>query len=135
MYGEIRRGEAACPRCAHGLFLAGGPTIANTAPSACAVCGSEFLYWQKDFNQKAGCALVALGAALVPWTYGLSLAVMALVDFVLYQLLPRVSVCYVCKARYRGVPPHPDHRPFDLQTAQTYEARSAHWAEGKLGPG
>lgn len=98
------------------------------------VCGGGFLYWQKDFNQKLGCALVAFGAIFVPWTYGLSLAVMALVDFVLYQFLPRVSVCYICKARYRGVPPHPDHKPFDLLTAQTYEARAMNWAEGKLRP-
>jgi len=59
---------------------------------------------------------------------------MALVDLILYRTLPRVSVCYICKARYRGVPPHPDHLPFDLMTAQTYEARSVHWAEGKLRP-
>jgi hypothetical protein len=59
---------------------------------------------------------------------------MALLDFVLYQFLPRVSVCYICKASYRGVPPHADHRPFDLVTAQTYEARGVNWAEGKLRP-
>jgi len=98
------------------------------------VCASDFLYWQKDFNQKLGCALVLLGALFVPWTYGISVAVMALADLILYQLLPRVSVCYICKARYRGMPPHPDHAPFELMTAQTYEARSANWAAGKIPP-
>jgi len=134
MEGEIAAREAPCPRCGEVLAFQGGPEIGPTAPAVCVVCGSCFLYWQKDFNQKAGCALVALGAALTPWTYGLSLAFMALVDFVLYQFLPRVSVCYICRARYRGVPPHPDHAVFDLLTAQTYEARAVNWAEGKLHP-
>ncbi|MBI3448344.1 MAG: hypothetical protein HY049_05440 [Acidobacteria bacterium] len=78
--------------------------------------------------------MVALGAVLTPWTYGISLAVMALLDFILYQFLPRVSVCYVCKACFRGVPPHPAHGPYELLTAQTYEARAVNWAEGKLPP-
>lgn len=78
--------------------------------------------------------MVAFGAVLTPWTYGLSLAFMALVDFVLYQILPRVSVCYICKARYCGVPPNPAHGPYELLTAQTYEARAVNWAEGKLPP-
>jgi len=59
---------------------------------------------------------------------------MALLDFILYQFLPKVAVCYVCKARYRGIPPRPDHRPFELITAQTYEARAVNWAEGKIAP-
>ncbi len=74
------------------------------------------------------------GALLVPWTWGLSLAVVALIDLLLYQALPRVSVCYVCRARYRGLPPHPGHAPFNLAMAQRREARARNWAEGKLRP-
>jgi len=123
-----------CARCGEAIPLAGGPAPSETAPDTCHVCGSRLFYWQKDFNQKIGCALVALGAALVPWTYGISLAVLALVDLIFYRILPRVSVCYICKARYRGLPPSPDHGPFDLVTAQTYEARSLNWAGGKIRP-
>lgn len=127
-------GSADCSTCGERIALARRYEPVPTAPETCAVCGSERLYWRKDFNQKLGCALIALGAVLTPWTYGLSLAALALVDLVLYQRLPRVTVCYVCGATYRGVPPHPSHRPFDLMTAQTCEARAIHWAEGRLRP-
>jgi hypothetical protein len=106
----------------------------GTAPAVCRICGSPHLYWQKDFDQRIGCAAIGLGAVLVPWTYGISLAVLALADLLLYRLLPRVAVCYVCRARYRGVPPHPGQRPFDLVTAQTYEARALKWSEGTVRP-
>jgi hypothetical protein len=128
------RKRTACPNCQEEIPLAGGDPLTGTAPAACHVCGSGHLYWQKDFNQKLGCLFVAVGAALVPWTYGLSLGVVALIDLGLYRLLPRVSVCYVCKARYRGVPPHADHRPYELVTAQAWEARARNWTEGLVRP-
>jgi hypothetical protein len=123
-----------CGSCEEGIATMGRACLPGEAPVACLVCGSPSLYWQKDFSQKIGCAIVAVGAVLVPWTYGLSLAVVALIDFIMYQMLPRVSVCYVCKARYLGIPPHPEQRPYDLVTAQTYEARAENWADGKLRP-
>jgi len=126
--------EHVCQRCRERLPLAGGKPAGEGAPEVCVVCRSPFLYWQKDFNQKWGCLFVALGAAFVPWTYGMSLAVVAAIDLVLYRLLPRVSVCYVCKARYKGLVPHPRHEPYSLITAQTFEARAQNWAAGSLRP-
>lgn len=99
----------------------------DTAPSRCMVCGDDKFYVQKAFDQRLGCLIVAVGAVLVPWTYGLSLAVCALADLLLYRRLPPLTVCYVCKARYAGYPTHPDHAAYDLMTAQTYEARSLTW--------
>jgi hypothetical protein len=93
----------------------------------CAVCGDDKLYTQKDFDQRLGCLILVVGAALVPWTYGLSMGVCALADLLLYRALPPVTVCYVCKSRYRGLPLNPDHAPFELVTAQTWEARSVNW--------
>lgn len=93
----------------------------------CVVCGDTKFFIQKDFNQKLGCAIVAAGAILVPWTYGLSLAAFALFDLALYSWLPMVTVCYVCSTRYRGLPLNPDHAKYDLMTAQTWEARSLNW--------
>jgi len=93
----------------------------------CIVCGEDKFYVQKAFNQKVGCLIIAAGAALVPWTYGLSLGVCAAVDWLLYKLLPSVTVCYVCRASYGGLPLNPDHRPYDLMTAQTWEARALMW--------
>ena len=54
-------------------------------------------------------------------------AVCALLDLALYLWLPMIAVCYVCGARYAGLPLSPDHAPYDLMTAQTYEARSHNW--------
>ncbi|MFQ5700239.1 MAG: hypothetical protein ACE5HU_00155 [Acidobacteriota bacterium] len=124
-------GQVQCRNCSARLALqrpdqprAGEPV------SACTVCGNDGLFIQKQFNQKAGCLIVGLGAALVPWTYGLSLAVCALVDFLLYRVLPLTTVCYVCDTRYLDTPVNPDHKPYDLLTAQTFEPRSLHWRAG-----
>lgn len=91
------------------------------------MCGEDKLYLVKDFDQRIGCLIVAAGAALVPWTYGLSLAVCALADLLLYRSLPMIAACYVCGARFQGHPAGPDLRPYDLMTAQTYEARALAW--------
>jgi hypothetical protein len=123
-----------CPRCGESIPLAGGTPPEGSAPRICLVCGCPDLHWRKDFPQKAGCLIVLAGAALVPWTWGLSLAVVALVDLILYRALPKVAVCYVCRARYRGVPPHPSQGPYDLLTAQRREARALDWREGRLRP-
>ena len=121
-----------CIGCGAGIKMARNEPLQESAPAVCLVCNSPHLYWQKDFNQKLGCLLFALGAVFAPWTYFMSLMAMALLDLILYKLLPRVSVCYICKARYRKVPPHIDHLPFELITAQTWEARSENWTAGKL---
>ena len=90
------------------------------APSAdatvekCAVCGCDELYVQKDFNRATGIALVVLGAVFVPWTYGLSLLGVTIVDFALYYRLKSVTVCYGCRSVYRGYGLNPAHNPFDL---------------------
>ncbi len=96
-------------------------------PVRCVVCGDDKLYIQKDINQKVGCLVVGIGALLVPWTYGLSLALCALIDYILYRLLPSITVCYVCGSRYRGLPLPANAGPYDLVTAQTYEARAINW--------
>jgi predicted RNA-binding Zn-ribbon protein involved in translation (DUF1610 family) len=90
----------------------------------CAVCGNEHFYVQKDFDQRIGCAVIAVGAALTPWTYGLSLAVCALIDLILHRRLPDVAKCYVCKATYRGGARNPAHEPFDLHRLERYEAEA-----------
>lgn len=125
----IDRDGTLCRRCRRRLPVSQPEVITSSSGpiTRCAVCGDDKLYLQKDFDQRVGCAIVAAGAALVPWTWGLSLGVCALVDYLLYRRLPPMTVCYVCGARYRGMAPHPDHAPYDLVTAQTWEARSLNW--------
>jgi hypothetical protein len=88
----------------------------------CLACGGTQLYVQRDFNQKAGLAVVVLGAVLAPFTYYLSLVAAAAVDAGLYLLLPEITVCYRCHAHYRGFARNPAHQAFDLHLAEQYEA-------------
>ena len=91
-------------------------------PAACPACGGRQLYVQRDFNQKAGLAVVIVGAALAPFTpFYSSLIVAALVDAALYAMLPEITVCYRCHAHFRGFARNPAHEAFDLHLAEQYE--------------
>ena len=95
---------------------AGGPV------EACPACGGRQLYVQRDFNQKAGLAVVIVGAALAPFTpFYSSLMVAALIDAGLYAMLPEITVCYRCHAHFRGFAGNPAHEAFDLHLAEQYE--------------
>ncbi|HMC81771.1 MAG TPA: hypothetical protein VKL61_00895 [Candidatus Polarisedimenticolia bacterium] len=87
----------------------------------CALCGGERFYTQRDFNQRIGCLVAGLGAALSPFTYGLSLLVCLAIDLGLYFLLKQATVCYRCGAVYRGIPIDPHHKAFDLHVAAMVE--------------
>ena len=80
----------------------------------CPLCGCRHLYRQRDFNRALGCLLVVAGAALVPWTFGLSLPVFGLVDLWLYRRLKDAVVCYRCDTVYRDAVPGPKQGDFDL---------------------
>ncbi|MGZ8710695.1 MAG: hypothetical protein ACXW28_10770 [Thermoanaerobaculia bacterium] len=93
-----------------------------TAPPAgaiidrCAACGHDQLYFQKDFNRKTGIALVVVGSVFVPWTYGLSLLGVTILDYIVWRMVKDVIVCYQCQAVHRGYPANPSLQPFDLAT-------------------
>jgi len=55
-----------------------------------------------------------IGAILVPWTFGLSLVVLSLVDLALYYRLREAVVCYRCDTVYRDARPGPRQKEFDL---------------------
>ena len=99
-----------------------GTANAVAAPSAdaiidrCAACGHEELYFQKDFNRRTGIALVVLGSIFVPWTYGLSLLGVTILDYVVWRIVKDVIVCYDCQAVHRGYAPNPALKHFDLAT-------------------
>jgi hypothetical protein len=55
----------------------------------CPACDGGQLYVQRDFNQKAGLAIVVVGAVLAPFTpFYASLFAAAAIDAGLYALLP-----------------------------------------------
>jgi hypothetical protein len=84
------------------------------AVEVCPLCGCRHLYRQRDFNRALGCLLVVAGAALVPWTFGLSLPVFGLVDLWLYRRLRDAVVCYRCDTVFRDAVPGPRQGDFDL---------------------
>jgi hypothetical protein len=118
-------GEGRCPSCSASIPLDLSPSLREArVVDRCPACSGEQLYVQRDFNQKAGLAIVILGAALAPFTpFYSSLFVAAAIDAVLYTLLPEIAVCYRCQAHFRGFARNPGHNAFDLHIAEQYGAR------------
>ena len=81
---------------------------------ACAACGHDQLYFQKDFNRTTGVVLVGIGAVFVPWTWGLSLLGVTILDYVVWRVVKNVIVCYRCQTVHRRYPDNPNLKPFDL---------------------
>jgi len=105
--------------------------------NGCPVCGCCELYIRKNFSQRLGVAIVALGALLssIAWgyhllllTYGILFAT-ALVDVVLYFAVGDMLQCYHCQAEYRGLPALEEHGPFALETHERYRQQTARLAE------
>jgi len=97
----------------------------------CLACGSERLFAQKDFNRKLGVAIVVVGAALSPWTYGASLVVCMLIDYGLYYLVPEITVCYGCDAIHRGFSHNPAHRAHDPILAESFRRKAHEEGDGR----
>ena len=108
--------EISCPNCDDRLTLdqTGWSQEDERLIEKCLLCGCRHLYRQRDVNRALGCLTVAVGAALVPWTYGLSLVVLAIVDLVLFYRLSESVVCYRCDTVYRDARPGPRQNEFDL---------------------
>ena len=119
-------GSGRCPSCGATAALPMPPGIREDRRlDRCPACGSKQLYVQRDFNQKAGLAIVVVGAALAPFTpFYSSLIVAALVDAALYAVLPEITVCYRCHAHFRGFARNPEHGAFDLHIAEQYDVKT-----------
>jgi len=91
--------------------------------SICPICGCKDLYRKKDFNQAVGCIIILIGAILVPWTYGISLLVLSLLDFFLYKRVKDSVECYKCKSEYKNIVVPAEIKSFDHHTADLYETK------------
>jgi hypothetical protein len=120
-------GRGRCPACSTETALDLSHSLRDDrVVDRCPACAGEQLYVQRDFNQKAGLAIVIVGAALAPFTpYYSSLFAAAALDAVLYAFLPEIAVCYRCQSHFRGFRRNPRHNPFDLHLAEQYERRRA----------
>jgi len=131
--------SVACPQCGEVVELpadavawinaAGGAADPGTGlPTLrrCLVCPGTELFARKDFPQRLGVGIVVAGfaASCVTWAWQLlvpTFAILfgtALVDVLLYLLMPECLTCYRCGARYRGA--GGPHGGFDLETHERH---------------
>jgi hypothetical protein len=132
-------GRVTCPNCRQDAEVSVNDSLlGRRIVTACVSCGHDAFYVQKDFNRGLGLTVVGLGvlASVVLFARGEpllamgSLALTALVDFLLYLLIRDVTVCYSCHAVYRGFERNPEHEPFDLKRLEKYGGRAP---RGKMG--
>ncbi len=83
----------------------------------CLSCDSDQFYVQKDINSTLGIAIFIVGVIFSYHTYFISLAVATLINFILYKALGTVTICYRCRAIYRGFEEDPAHRGMDRDLA------------------
>lgn len=116
-----------CSSCEWTRSIVDGDLREET-PCRCLVCGGSDLWRQKDFSQRLGVTIVALGVILstVATAYmrpELALGILmafALADMVLYAVMRDCLVCYRCHARYRQVPNLEQVGTFDLEVNERY---------------
>jgi hypothetical protein len=85
------------------------------------VCTCRQFYTDKDFNQVIGFVVMGVGVVLVPMTYGLSLLVFALIDWIIYKRVPKLVACYRCGSEFRGFAIPERFKPFIHQIGLKYD--------------
>jgi hypothetical protein len=135
--------EAVCRQCGHTRTIR-TDAMADGGLQACPLCATEDLYVQKDFPQGLGLAIVVAGfvVSTVFWFYDRPvpalgvLLVSALVDMVLFYLVPDVTICYRCLSQFRGDGANPGRRfhPFDLAVGERYRQERMRIEELKRRP-
>jgi len=96
-----------CPACRRPIRTYVDEQAKHLELEHCLVCECKQLFTQKSFNRNLGLGIVVVGIILSFWTYGISLLVVAAIDFFLYKMLPPMLVCYACDAEFRGFKPNP----------------------------
>ena len=121
-----------CQHCQAHVAMPAGAFVDGSV-NRCLVCPSTDLFVRKDFPQRLGVLIVVVGiiGSSIAWglgypilTFGVLFAT-ALVDVVLYALVPDALMCYRCSAMYRGSARLEDHRAFDLETHERYRQQAA----------
>lgn len=111
-----------CPRCQKEILsFATDSFLEGAKIDQCPVCGAAHLYRRKDFNQKWGIALVAIGVIFAYFTYGLSLLAVTALDFFLFRRVKEVGICYQCQAELRNSTLIESLEPFKLPIFDYYK--------------
>jgi hypothetical protein len=120
-----------CPNCETSIAIPPG-AIGRENLERCLICPSRDLYLRKDFPQRLGVLIVVLGfaASTVTWAYSRPiwtfaiLFATALVDVVLYLVMPSALVCYHCGAQYRNLPTGAGYPGFELEIHERYRQQA-----------
>lgn len=95
----------------------------------CPSCGCPDLFIRKDFPQKIGLSIVVIAALVFlilasnPHTFYLGAWVLvgaAVVDALLYCFVPKITICYRCRAEFRDAPINSRHGGFELSVGEKY---------------
>jgi hypothetical protein len=122
----------ACPHCGQEIKAPAGAVQGNQV-HRCLVCPSTDLFVRKDFPQRVGVLIVAIGIIgssiawyyeRLGWTFGVLFAT-ALADLGLFAIVGNALMCYRCGAQYRGVADMESHGQFNLETHEKHRQMSA----------
>jgi hypothetical protein len=131
-----------CPHCRQEIKLPTG-AVDGRRVRRCLVCPSHDLYVRKDFPQRLGVLLVAIGIigssvawhySSLGWTFGILFAT-ALVDLLLFAVVGNALMCYRCGAQYRGVAEMESHGQFNLETHEKYRQLAARTGTAAIAAG
>ena len=137
--------SVACPACGQSVAVPQGAIqIAeqNTHPRLirCLVCPSTELFVRKNFPQRLGIAIVVVGLAAscitwayreLFWTFGILFST-ALLDVILFFVVPDCLTCYRCGARYTGTDGMDKFGNFNLETHEKYRQQAAREKQSTL---
>jgi hypothetical protein len=113
VHPDMAASKVQCEICQHVTDVQFTQSHLEGELKECPVCTRQDFYKQADFNRKIGVALFVIAALLVPWTYGLSLVVLWLMDVFLFKRLSAVAICYKCKTNFRDVKNMQSIPPYD----------------------
>ena len=116
---KIQQNIIKCDKCQGESFFFNSK---NLNFEQCSFCNCREFYKRKDFNQNLGCFFVVIGSILLPFTYGISLVVVLIIDMLLHKYIDEVIVCYKCKMEFRGFKNlKKSIKLFDHHTAELYD--------------
>ncbi len=134
-HGVEKIAELVCQSCGESLPIP-DDALGSTNPDEtsalrlrrCVVCPSTELFRRKDFPQRLGVAIVLVGlfASCIAWGMRelvLTFAILfstALLDVILYFVMPECLTCYRCGARYTGNGVVDSFGGFDLETHEKH---------------
>ena len=127
-----------CPACGQSVGIPQGAiqfAEQNAGPQLvrCLVCPSTELFVRKNFPQRLGVAIVVIGLAMsciswayrdLFWTFAILFST-ALLDVILFFVVPDCLTCYRCGARYTGTEEMSHFGNFNLETHEKYRQQAA----------